>query len=474
MVDDVEQKDVAQAGLISQPVATIENNIFVIYGNKHPAHGFTISNDKIRKILVHESFFQRLPSMTLELNDVGTYFHSVGFQIGNSIFVSVTPSLDSGIDVKPYIDAEFIIESIEYALDQDNNSYYYILKCTLAAEKYLNDIFVWPKDDSGTMLNRSKAFTSTEVLRACISHAGLKFTSSVDSNDTMPWLNASLCHADFADKIVSHAWISDDDMPLLYIDKNGLATYTSINKLCEGATVSNFIQVTTYQKLHDETKGTEENAKPTPYKAYESLRYVNAGFIQNQGGYGIKAKIFNPYNIEQINPIKFPVMVTKNLFTGKMPSLNETCFREKEFHDTGKDDKMRLGKISNKSQTQLENIRYNTVAFHFDGTHEYYDYAPMHHESIKRSFYQQFVFMTIDTVNQPFVDPKGEAIIRLGQRISIDPATVNNQQTIAAGDYIVAGLTHTFYTSSKYTIMATCVSDGINGVSEIKQSKNTQ
>lgn len=475
MADKVEERDVAQAGLAGNVVASPENTILIVYGNKDPIHGFTISNDKVRKILVHESFFQRLPSMTLEINDIGTYFHSVGFQVGNSIFLTITPNIGTGVDVKPYIDAEFIIESIEHALDQDNNDYYYSIKCTFAAEKYLNDIFVWPKDDSGTELNTSKRFTSAEVLRACVTHAGLQCgLITITTNDSMPWLNASLCHADFAKKIVSHAWIADDDMPLMFVDKNGVVTYTSLNTLCDAATVSKFIQFSKYQKLHDETKGVSDNTKPSPYKTYESLRYANAGFLQNQGGYGIKAKIFNPYNLEKVSPDDFPVMVTKSVLVGGKPSINESCFRQKEFHDNGKDEKMRLGVISNKSQTQLENIRYNTTAFHFGETHEHYDYAPMHHESIKRAFYQQFAFMTIDTVNQPFVDPNGNPCILLGQRISIDPATVNNQQTIAAGDYLVAGLTHTFYTSSKYTILATCVSDGINGVNEVKQSKNTQ
>lgn len=475
MANKVEEMNAAQAGLISSSVASPENEIFVIYGNKDPDHGFPITNSKIRKILIHESFFQRLPAMTLFLNDIGTYFHDVGFQIGNSIFITITPNLNACVDVKPYVDTEFVIESIEYGLDQDNNDYCYIIKGTLAAEKYLNDIFVWPKDDSGMELNTSKTFTSTQVLKACVTHGGLKFGDlNLTTNDSMPWLNASLCHADFADKIVAHAWIAENDMPLMYIDKNGVVNYTSLNTLCDSANVSNFIQVSKYQKLHDETKGTEANSKPSPYKVYESLRFVNAGFLQNQGGYGIRAKIFNPYNKEKISKDNFPTMVTKTIIPAKKSSINEDCFREKEFHDTGKDNKLRLGIISNKSQTQLENIRYNTVAFHFDGTHEYYDYAPMHHESIKRAFYQQFVFMTIDTINQPFVDPNGNPTILLGQRVSIDPASVNNQQTIAAGDYLIVGLTHTFYTASKYTILATCVSDGINGISELKQTKNTQ
>ena len=477
MADKEEERDVSLAGRVSQSVATPDTKIEVIYGNKDPRHGFVITNSKIIKILVHESFFQRLPSMTLVLNDIGTYFHDVGFQIGNSIFLTITPDLGGTIDIKPYIDSEFRIESIEYGLDQDSNNYCYTIRCTLAAEKYLNDIFVWPKDDSGTLLNTSKIFSSAEVIRACMTHGGLlcDTMSFPTANDSMAWLNASLCHADFVDKIVEHAWISENDMPILYVDKSGTGHYTSLNTLCDAATVSNFIQKSKYQKLHDETKGVEENAKPVPYKVYDSLRYVNAGFLQNQGGYGIKTKIFDPRNEVGINPVDFPVMVTKIIPTTlKKPSINEFCFRSKEFHDTGKDNKLRLGVISNKSQTQLENIRYNTVATHFIETHEHYDYAPMHHASIKRAFYQQFVFMTIDTSFQPFVDPDGNPIILLGQRVSVDPASVNNQQTINAGDFLVVGLTHTFYTGRKYTIMASCVSDGINGIGEVKQSKNTQ
>ena len=53
--------------------------------------------------------------------------------------------------------------------------------------------------------------------------------------------------------------------------------------------------------------------------------------------------------------------------------------------------------------------------------------------------------------------------------------TVNHKASVQSNNYIVTGLTHRFAFGAKYTIMATCASDGVGGVGPLrKQTKYTQ
>ena len=106
---------------------------------------------------------------------------------------------------------------------------------------------------------------------------------------------------------------------------------------------------------------------------------------------------------------------------------------------------------------------------HFKQTHAHYDYAPQHNESIKRSFYQQFAFLTVDAVNQPDYEYEPQQKISLGDKITIRTDSVANQGSIQSGNFIVTSLLHTFFVNSNYTVIITGVNDGINGIGQLKK-----
>jgi hypothetical protein len=106
---------------------------------------------------------------------------------------------------------------------------------------------------------------------------------------------------------------------------------------------------------------------------------------------------------------------------------------------------------------------------HFQQTHQYYDYAPQHHESIKRSFFQQFIFITCDAPNQPDYEFDPQQKISLGDRITVRADSINDPGSIQSGDYLVASIVHNFYVNSNYTVIITGVNDGINGVGQLKK-----
>ena len=59
----------------------------------------------------------------------------------------------------------------------------------------------------------------------------------------------------------------------------------------------------------------------------------------------------------------------------------------------------------------------------------------------------------------------------LGDRITIRTDNLGYEASKQTGDYIVTGITHNFYSSSNYTMLITAVSDGINGINEMKKQK---
>lgn len=459
--------DPSSAGQSAQS-ASVNNIVEVLYGGDDPKKTYQIPNSKISKIEIKESFFTKLPSIKITLNDVGTLFDTVGFQIGKTINVKITPVVSNEDAIpKPYVNAKFSIQSISYYADPDKKNYLYEIAGIYCAEKYLNDICVWPLTEIDAV-NLDKQYTSEDILNLVCSRGGLKFVSELESapDDNMAWLNANLTYNEFAEKIVKHAWIADDDMPLLYVDKDGVAHYNSLNNICKGAVKATYINNTLYDmKYKQETSGNNQNIKPSGYRTYNSVEYKNMGYIQNQGGYGVKTMIYNPYNAKEMNIVEFTPFIPTNPLAA---TLNDICIREKEFHDS----KSRVAPVSNKSPGQTTNIRYMFSKMHFKQTHAHYDYAPQHNESIKRAFYQQFAFMTVDAVNQPDYEYEPQQKLALGDRITIRTDSVANTSSIQSGDFIVVSLLHTFFVNSNYTVVVTGVNDGINGVGQLKKESD--
>ena len=75
----------------SGPTASVNNVIEVLYGSDDIQKAYPIPTNKIDTIQIKESFFSKLPTLKLVLSDVGTLFNTVGFQIGYTINIKITP-----------------------------------------------------------------------------------------------------------------------------------------------------------------------------------------------------------------------------------------------------------------------------------------------------------------------------------------------------------------------------------------------
>jgi hypothetical protein len=308
-------------------------------------------------------------------------------------------------------------------------------------------------------------YTSVEVLNNICSKGGLQFSNDYadDTNDNMSWINSHLTYSEFAEKIVQHAWINDDDMPLLFVDKNGVAHFNTINTLCSEAVKAEYIQANLYDKVYrKDSSGITQNDKPSGFRTFKDISFRNIGYIQNQGAYGVRTKIYNPYGLKELAVEEF---VQDIPLIPKNTTLNDSCIRSKDFHDK----KKRIANLSNKSPGQVENYRYAFAKMHFKQTHEYYDYALQHNESIKRAFFQQFIVITVDVPNQPDYEWEPIQKLALGDRINVKTETLNNVNSIQSGDYIVTDIVHNFFFNDNYTMVIIAVNDGINGISKSKK-----
>lgn len=452
---------VAEADKLNQSskLANSIANVVMLYDyNQKTSTGTHIPTEKISQITIQEDLFGHLPQVKITLVDTGTYFQYMGFQYGKQIFIKLTPTNreDGDLETK-YFEGIFVISEFSYTLDQEANRYIYNISCTYNAMGYLNKIYRWPdKTISGT--NIEKQYTSKDVIKSIAEKSGLKFASELsDTADNMTWINSDMICRDFIKHLISHCWISYDDAPIYYIDSTGTFNLTSLKTLTGKPLTVNYIEDTRYSAILKSDKVT----KPY-YKAYRDIMQDNLGFSNNYGGYKVKNYIYNPYDMSKLSVKEFNKHIVKNVpySTGSYRSFPLNDKEPLVPYFTG---------IVNKNTSDIDNIRYISNDIYFEQTHEYYDVAPLHNLNLFRSFFQVFTHLTVDSSNQVSLDLKEEYRIKLGQKINIDFRSTKYENSVANGEFIICGVTHTWTQGASYTVIVSCVRDTITNAKRLEQ-----
>lgn len=438
--------------------------------------GFEIDPISITSISINENMFAKLPTATIVLHDDGTYMHDVGFDIGKRMYITITPGNEqSDIIYKPYIQTNFIVEDIQYTYDSAAGLYAITLMCIYDAEAYLCDVYKWPIENKADILNEERQFNSRDVLSEICSAGGLKFACELedDPDDEMTWLNIDKTCSEFAQYIVAHAWLGDPDLPILYVDKDGTAIYTSLNTMAEAPIRANYVSTEYFQKFVENKQSADAEAENTPYmRLYDSATITNIGHTQLNGAYGMKHYIYNPYNKDELNILEFaPVGELSDAITN-----NEYYSRYKVFWDSeeGEDPEdegtlmhpERIGNISTKSTHAIGTTRWITSSTRFKQTHEFFDYAVWHNKVLRDAWAQSIAELTVNTNEQMSLDADGQHV-HLGDKIKVDFATVKKQSSVQSNTYLVGGITHFWSNGGSYVLKLTCVSDGIGGIGNV-------
>ena len=438
--------------------------------------GIEIEQDSISEIYLTESIFGTLPKLRIKLFDNGEWATTFAFRAGTNIRLIITPrNGNDDMIMAPILDCFFTLEGINYVMDQNASKYIYELNCIYSCESFINKVCTWPETD---ILQAAKSAatnaigltkndnpykkTSKEVLEQLIGQTSLKFAylPSKDPTDKMLWLNKTLSYAKFAKHIIDHAWLSEKDLPLLYINRNGQCFYDSLSRMTSQGIRGSYVFSTRYVNMKQ--KNLNENKNDVVVKPYQDLSFVNIPFKAFNDGCAVQVSQYNPYNKDYIDKEKQKAQ--------KVADEEEISYRQIEFNGNGP----YLASVSNKSikSVNLVNTRQYT-GMYFKELHEYYNVAPLHHKNIRNSFFTNFCYMVLD-MNEQFDtkenDPQAKkedkenkkSYINLGDKINIDVSDTKYKNRILSGDFIVSGLTHIWAPNTSYTIVVQGVNDGTN------------
>ena len=220
---------------------------------------------------------------------------------------------------------------------------------------------------------------------------------------------------------------------------------------------------------------------------FTSVQFLHAaGPILNQGGYKVRANYYTPYNALSlfdldITPKDIDV-VELLMDLAAQGNLDPMAIVDAQIAD-----KKTLGKFreavyqqddpyiasrSNKAASQLDRLTKNIDAgVYFKEYHDHYDIAPVHNEMIRRSFFQNFINMTVDVHRLPKEYQTAKCRPVLGDKINMDFSTADAVDKIHTGNYIIAGISHHFKAFQSYTMEVKCVTDGTYGMGILEEQE---
>jgi hypothetical protein len=435
---------------------------------KDATKGITVENECIQSIDITENLFTTLPTINMVLTDSGRFFFRYNIRIGDTLNVRMGPAAttkdEEDQQPEPYIAASFSVQTVVDIPDNRNNTYIHRVVGVYNALGFINKIIEYPKGKSllePIPLKKSSA----EAMQDVVQEAGLGFVADVATADHSFWLNADETAAQFCERILKHTWIADDDAPILYTDVAGTAHLTSVQTIAKNKTQTEF----------GDTQAHADGGDPkTPTIMIDDVFCLNAGGpITNQGGYKVQTSFYTPKNMAASqNMVEFPqhgqgmlgaaVKAVSSLFGGGTKDRSE-AYREKEYQHNDP----YLGGISNKQQSERDNVTIHADGgMHFDELHDHYEVAPPHNEMIRRSFFQNFVRLMVDTSKQGDLYQKVQYRPRLASAVKCDFSSSQRIDSIHSGEYAVAEIVHKYSKGEPYTQAITLVNDGYFDVGE--------
>lgn len=140
--------------------------------------------------------------------------------------------------------------------------------------------------------------------------------------------------------------------------------------------------------------------------------------------------------------------------------MSENPFDGYKTYDS-KYDKTILGAFNYKKPNNLNTVeKINNGGIKFSDLHEHYDIAKEHNEMIRRSFFQTFIEMGVDTLKQPKEFSYSENRPKIGSLVFLDLGGTDVTDVIHTGNYVVAQIKHVYQPGFSYTLGISLVSDG--------------
>lgn len=447
-----------------------------------PKEGRLISAQGIKEIVIEENIFSLLPTIRIEIEDQGSYFAGYNIKNGDKIYFIVTPVVaNEGEDPTPYVDSVYAVQNVSCVPSLEGSNYQYVIIGIYDAQSYLNEVASYPKTTIDSLLFQNTK-RSDEAIQEVLDDTTLKLSKKIEGSDKGLWLNCRKTRAQFIEKIIEHAWIDEDDAPLIYTNLNGESIFTSVKTMAKQKKLCTFTNVKNYiESLQGSSTQREDLEYP-----FTSVQFLHAaGPILNQGGYKVRANYYTPYNLLSLFDLDIApkdidvVELLKDL--AAQGNLDPMAIIDAQIADkktVGKfreavyqQDEPYIASRSNKASSQIDRLTKNIDAgIYFKEYHNHYDVAPVHNEMIRRSFFQNFINMTVDVHRLPKEYQTAKCRPILGDKVNLDFSTADSVDKIHTGNYIVAGISHHFKAFQSYTLDVKCVTDGTYGMGILEQN----
>jgi hypothetical protein len=447
-----------------------------------PKEGRLISAQGIKEIVIEENIFSLLPTIRIEIEDQGSYFAGYNIKNGDKIYFIVTPVVaNEGEDPTPYVDSVYAVQNVSCVPSLEGSNYQYVIIGIYDAQSYLNEVASYPKTTIDSLLFQNTK-RSDEAIQEVLDDTTLKLSKKIEGSDKGLWLNCRKTRAQFIEKIIEHAWIDEDDAPLIYTNLNGESVFTSVKTMAKQKKLCTFTNVKNYiESLQGSSTQREDLEYP-----FTSVQFLHAaGPILNQGGYKVRANYYTPYNLLSLFDLDIApkdidvVELLKDL--AAQGNLDPMAIVDAQIADKKtvgkfreavyKQDEPYIASRSNKASSQIDRLTKNIDAgIYFKEYHNHYDVAPVHNEMIRRSFFQNFINMTVDVHRLPKEYQTAKCRPVLGDKVNLDFSTADSVDKIHTGNYIVAGISHHFKAFQSYTLDVKCVTDGTYGMGILEQN----
>jgi hypothetical protein len=457
--------------------------------------GARFNLDDIIKVEFDENLLSSLPKVILTLEDSGKYSYLRPLKIGDIIYAKLFIG-SANSDTKPPISIEtkLTILSIQTDISNGIGDYHYQIICSLVNTEMFNNYVRYISYHQET---------SIEVLEQLYNSLGLTFyRNDISTNDRQLWLNANNSYKNFIEKVLEHSFISNSDSLIVYTTINGDVKADTLLKMSTRNPTFTFINQAYKQTLAQKNK---EWNKAT-YIVYDSVNMGNnTGLIRNKYGYNVTTTILD--TTETLNTTEFEIndsvnvkdivsginlLMNKRSFTSTSNDIGPAKYSSFKNFDKNeiKCDKCEytlpnkdLNLIKNGHwlcpQCKNDNILNNKGIYpsysrqegviHWPDHHDHYDVSPNINQLNYLSFFANFIQIsyTVNKQDKAYLDNPSNTL-NLGDCIQIYFETnSSNQDKVNDGNYIITRIQHLYAKGNTYSIVLTCVSNGLNKLNVI-------
>lgn len=398
-----------------------QQNVGQQYDLKLMINGIQVPTSNIQSCVLREWIFDKIVTLECIILDSGTFVELSPIYDESPVYVEFSKNQD--IDK---IKMEMSINAFEVERSTADNGMLYGIK--FIAFQKTNDYF-YPI--------RTRSFknqTTSEILKQISESCGVKFIKEIDSKDNQIWIQSNSCDYSFVNHLMKRSYVSVEDAPIFYFNRNNEAVYSSIKTKCSKK--AKFLAINNdYLYLDNGNDNVIKDLKNTIGNEVETIfyktdiKYKNISSILNKtNGYGIDFTYFD----------------LKNFFDYQL-SFNFSPLTKYSMQN------------KNNSKKFVNGLTYNTLS---KNCHENYLLAKTQNMLINNLFYNSYMQMSIN----PNMN------LNIGDKVNVivyDNLTRTNNNTpmidkVNSGDYIVGGISHDIKKDGLYNMNLTLFRGGLN------------